>query len=62
MELVFNIEFDYDEISILVDNHITLTVIRDDKNKFIYKGFSKLEEPAKNILKDVSKRLFSLEE
>lgn len=65
MDIAFSLNFDDQEIKIIVDDHISLSAIKlgTDPNDILFKRFDKLDtEEQQEILKKVVQLLFKLEE
>lgn len=63
MDLEFNIDFDSEDIKILINNSVTLSASKDTDGEIIYKRFERLDsEELQEQLKKVVKILFAIEE
>lgn len=62
MDILFNIDFEAQEIYAVVDNSIKLTVIKNDTH-FKFKNFEKLDDDIlQQKLKNICKLLLALED
>lgn len=62
MDINFSIDFDRDEVHVLIDHSLSLTIIRDD-DSYSYRGFDKIDdEDVQAKLKRIAKIIFELEE
>lgn len=65
MDIDFSLNFDEQEIKIVVDSSVSLSAIKlgDDPEDIVYRRFDKLDtEEQQEILKKVVQLLFKLEE
>lgn len=63
MHLEFDIDFESEEVRIIVNNSIFISASRDSDGEIIYKRFDKLEsEELQEHLKQIVKQLLSIEE
>lgn len=61
MEIVFNIDYDTEELNLVVDNCCTAQVYLGDNDKLVFKNFEKLEdELLQRTLKNACKSMFEL--
>lgn len=61
MDFNFSIDFDAEEVYVVIDNATTLVVTKDDCS-YIYKNFEKIEDTLQDKLKQICKILLTLED
>jgi hypothetical protein len=63
MNLEFEIDFESEEIHLLMNNSIKITALKDEDNTIIYRGIEKITSiELQDKLKKIVKVLFTIEE